>query len=373
MRAILATSLIFFLAAAPAAQAAPDIVVKPDRKPKVKIFLSEHANRADINDRDYVVRNAQGPRVVNVPSGFSLSRILEIAKVGTVKGYVEIAGEGVVLLDRPNMRSSPYTDGPPAIFEDEDGRITFLRPERKDGEPYNAKDVFTAGTGPLLITEHDEQLLDLKIKASETKIDPGDSVDFTAELTQPSGSNDEVEWTAQGRGDKTGESATYVFPDAGNFAVSATVTDGYDRRGEDTVEIQVGEPRPSDENQDGGGLNNNPYAPDTGAYTGPTGANFPDPSATGGRGSAADPLKVPDPGAAGVEVAGELLSETGVYLPPAPEELLGVRSGTPDEGTNWTVPGIALGATLVVGLLGFGAGREFEQLHRERLRRLLPI
>jgi len=66
------------------------------------------------------------------------------------------------------------------------------------------------------------------------------------------------------------------------------------------------------------------------------------------------------------------LSETGVYVPPAPEELVGVRTGTPDEGTNWTTPGIALGATLVVGLLGFGAGREFERVNVDRLRRLLP-
>ena len=59
-------------------------------------------------------------------------------------------------------------------------------------------------------------------------------------------------------------------------------------------------------------------------------------------------------------------------VPPPPEELVGVRTGTPDEGTNWTTPGIALGATLVVGLLGFGAGREFERVNVDRLRRLLP-
>ena len=33
---------------------------------------------------------------------------------------------------------------------------------------------------------------------------------------------------------------------------------------------------------------------------------------------------------------------------------------------------MACAATLVVGLLGFGAGREFERVNVDRLRRLLP-
>jgi len=375
MRLIIATCLIFVLGAG-TAHAAPDLVIKPDRKPKVRIFLDQHANKADVNNRKYVVRNAQGPRTVTVAKGFSLKTVLGIAGVKTVKGYVKIAGEAVVLLDRPNVRATPYADGPPVIYRDEEGRVIFLRPERRDGEKYNAKDVFGTKEGtPLVITEFDEQLLGLKISASETEIDPGDSVDFTAKLTQPSGSNAQIAWTATGQDGKSGTSVTYKFPDEGTFSVSARVTDENDRVGEDSVEIQVGDPVESDTNQDGGGLNNDLYAPDTGPYYGPGGAtpNFPDLPDTGARFPDQPPVKIPDPGDAGVQVTGELLSETGPYVPPAPEELVGARSGTPEQGASWTLPGIGLGASLVVGLLGFGAGREFEHLPVQRLRNLLPF
>ncbi len=372
MRAILVTSLIVALGAG-TAQAA-DVRVKPHNKGAQELDLSDYPNRADVHSETYVVRNSQGPREVFVENGFSIQKILQLARVGTVEGYVRIEGDGVVLLDRPNLRADAYDDGPPVFYEDDDGRIVFLRPER-DGDRNNAQDVFSSSKGPLVVTEYTEQLLKLRIEASDTEIDPGESVDFRATLQQDSGSNLEpdITWSATGLEGQTGRTASYEFPEEGTYSVTATVTDENENVGEDTVEIQVGDPVESDQNQTGGGLNNNFYAPDTGPYYGDPGASTPDYSTdvpdTGAGQSAA---KAPPQIQAGEEVSGELLSETGVYVPPAPEELVGVRSGTPDEGTNWTTPGIALGATMVVGLLGFGAGREFERVRIGRLRNLLP-
>ena len=371
-RIVVAAGLVLALGAS-TAQAA-DVRVKPHNKDSQALDLSDYPNRADVHNKTYVVRNNQGPHEVFVEQGFSIQKILQLGRAGTVEGHVRIEGDGVVLLDRPNLRADAYDDGPPVFYEDEDGQIVFLRPER-DGDPNNAKDVFSSTEGPIVITEYDERLLTLKIDASDTEIDPGDSVDFTATLQQDSGSSleSDITWNATGLEGQTGRAAMYEFPDEGNYSVSATVTDENDNVGEDTVEIQVGDPVESDLNQDGGGLNNNYYAPDTGSYYGGQGAATPDYSTdipdTGADQSAAKP---PPQIEAGEEVTGELLSETGVYVPPPPEELVGVRTGTPDEGTNWTTPGIALGATLVVGLLGFGAGREFERVNVDRLRRLLP-
>ncbi len=335
-------------------------------------------------DTTYTVR--KNGKLVSVPvkDGIAIRQLLE--ETNTDLGYTTLAfprpGGGALTLTREQIDSYE----PPVIYENDLRELWFLGAPAKDGV-VRAADHFQITKA--LRLEQTGAELEVGLKASRTKIDPGESVSFTATVKGgPADVSYRYSWnfdngeTATDDSSKRTAKRTHMFLKAGAHKVVVNVKIAGERRSDPSpvVKIQVGDPNASEKNREGGGTNTTGTA-DSGVATGSSGAG-----ATYGSGSTTtppvtppstptpspDPL-VPDIATSGSTVEGNLLADASD--PPATSILesaaKAARDGQrkhDDEADGAGVPEAALSIAGVLALLGLGAGIELRQGQSLRLR-----
>lgn len=362
----------------PAVAAAPGIevtIVKPDGK-SIPGFIAAEA-RQDM-DTDYTVRRSGKEERVNVTDGVSILSLLNHVEA-PIYDTVKIPGPGGgVTLTRGQVEAVP----PPGFFKDDaTGKTMFIGAPPFKGADYT-EDYFSVATSAVRITQDNDADLEVSVKASRTKIDPGQTVEFTATVS-PRGSY-RYDWTFEaGAGKKDGGSKVeHRFDEAGTYLVGVGVymsaTDP-DSDGGDGIRIQVGEPKKSDKNREGEGPNTDESAPQTGPYDesgGPTYDSAPDytpvPSTPTPPTPTPEPTE-PDITTSGTPVEGNLLADASE---PPPSNILesarrAARDGNPQDDANDGDVGVSEAAISIfaaLALLGLGAGMETRQGRLPRLR-----
>ncbi|HEX2070516.1 MAG TPA: PKD domain-containing protein [Thermoleophilaceae bacterium] len=346
----------------------------------------------------YTVRQRDGRTTrVLVEDGVSIRELLSATQTELGYGAVEIArpGGGVVKLTRKQIDAA--TPRPPVLYSDETGATWFLRSPTSSTD-VNAADHFRVTGSTLAIKQMDDELT-VEVKASRKRIEPGESIRFTVEVSGgPSDAEYLYEWNfndgerlADGRATETHE-----FVEAGTFRVLASVTIvGESRSDSGVVEVQVGDPAQSEKDREGGGTNETGTG-DSGALDGSTGGG----STYGDSGSTYTPSYTPPPASStpvtptppptpptptpkppkppgiatssGTTVEGNLLADAsdppGNILESAARA---ARDGNPrdDEADDGgSVPEAALSVAGALALLGLGAGIESRQGRLPRLR-----
>jgi len=307
--------------------------------------------------------------------GFSLSKVLEEA--GTPFNYYYLTvgrpGQSSVQLTKDQARSTTYT---PFVY-DGGGSVGFVWQSPPDGADYSF-----AVPEQLVVTLADESPIGIRLGASETKIEAGDTVDFKAVIAHPPNLQPDISWTfGDGRTvDEDTDAISHKFRSEGTYNVVVSAKDPYTGVGPSaSVEIQVGEKKKDDEDRKGGGDDERDDAPESGTSDGTGGAYGGTGSGTGGSGTPAPPVApgvtppIPDDqprderpdkpdreSASGDEVSGEVLQEAGAVAEPPVEkpeqekaERATLRSG--EDSGGFGVPGAALGGMTVLALLGVGA------------------
>ena len=398
-RALPAILLVALIACLPAFGARPGqievTIVKPDG-------TTEIVRTADVADPDidtsYRVRQADGTtQTVEVRDGISIRALL--AEVEAELGYAKVQfpnpNGGVVSLTRKQIDSVL----PPVLYADDAGATWFLRAPTGPTD-VNAGDHF-ALPGADLDLEQVGTVLTVEVEASRKKVDPGESVRFTASVSGgPAGADYTYDWVF-GDGKKQDDGGRVVrhrFEEEGSYKVVVGVSiDDAKRSDPGTVRVQVGDPKQSDEDREGGGDNGAAGAPDSGGSTGSDGGSSYDGGSTYTPSytpppvtstpvpptptppPAPKPPKPPDVATSGTTVEGNLLADVG---DPPPSGILesaaaAARDGNPkdDDGPDGAdVPEAALSIAGVLALLGLGAGIETRQGRLPRLRRpRLPL
>jgi hypothetical protein len=359
-----------------------EVEVEAPEGDKQQLLLSDVEN-PEISGR-YWVRSAAGqatPIDIARGQGISLRQVFE--QTHTDLGFRSIkiqAPGGVIELSRRDVESPNF---PPVFYLDAQGQVHFLVPSSGPTD-YNDKKYFPIAGTTFAVTQTGGELA-VKIKASRTKIEPGQSVTFTATAT-PSGSY-RYDWTFEpkvGRED-AGESVTHKFKKAGTYKVAVGVymsESDTDSAGSAGVRIQVGDPKESDKDREGGGDNTDSGAPSSGTYSGDGGSYTPSytpaPSVPSTPAPAPPPPPTPDPpdmpdiATSGTTVEGNLLADVS---DPPPSNILesaarAARDGNPkDPGPDGGgVSEAAVGIAGVLALLGLGAGIETRQGRLPRLR-----
>lgn len=325
------------------------------------VDLAELQGQEDAGDADH--------------QGFSLSKILEEA--GTPFNYYYLSvgrpGQSTVQLTKDQARSSSYT---PFVYESANA-VGFVWLSPPDGADYSF-----AVPDQLVVTLADESPIGIRLGASETKIEAGDTVDFKAVIAHPPNLQPDISWTFR---DGTTVSRdtdviSHKFKSEGTYDVVVSAVDPYTGIGPSaSVEIQVGEKKKDDEDRKGGGDDDRDDAPESGTSDGSGGSYDGTGAGTGGSGTPAPPVApgvtAPPPddqprderpdkpdreSASGQEVSGEVLQEAGAVAEVPVEkpekekaERATLRSG--DDSGGFGVPGAALGGMTVLALLGVGA------------------
>lgn len=342
----------------------------------------------------YTVRQRDGTTTkVEVEDGVSIRELLVDAQAELGYGTLEIPRPtgGVVKLTREQIDAA--VPRPPVIYSDATGATWFLR-SPADSTDVNAADHFQISTSALVLEQIAGELA-VEVEASRKKIDPGESIRFTAKVTGgPSDAEYTYEWDfddgkrlADGRA-----SETHRFTQEGAFKVLASVTiAGETRSDSGVVRVQVGDPKDSDKDREGGGDNGGAGAPDSGSSTGSDdgGSSYdsgtayapaytppptPTPVPPTPPPPTPEPPKPPDIATSGTTVEGNLLADVS---DPPPSSILesaarAARDGNPkdDDGPDGAdVPEAALSIAGVLALLGLGAGIETRQGQLPRLRR----
>jgi hypothetical protein len=308
----------------------------------------------DKEDETYTVKGQ--PRQV---TGVSLRKLLATAGVGF--GSWRSVEIGPAHMSKPEYRD--FGDTPPVFYVN--GGAKFLIPDRGGpngkvyGEPLTVESFAVEGG--------------VVVRPGSATIKVGESVSFTAE---PFGDLDprRYVWTLDGSDSKTGDEATFRFPSQGSYTVRVEAK-GEGEEASDTAQITV-DAKKSD-TDDGSGSTG---STDPGVYTPPaTDSDYPTPDTdiptTPDTTTPTTPT-TPDldpeaPGFSGIQVAGELMSATasppGAAGEEEPFELPAVGAGPePVDDPEFTVSGAALLVGSVLGLVGVGAGSEFERLHPRR-------
>jgi plastocyanin len=267
---------------------------------------------------------------------------------------------------------------------DATGKTMFIGYGAREVE---ARDYFEINTSGLRIKQVAEAQMSVSLKASRTKIDPGQSVTFTA-TARPRGTY-RYDWTLEPRvfEKDAGSTVTHQFDKEGTFRVVVGVYTSDDDRDSEpgTVTIQVGDPKQSDKDRDGGGDNTAAGAPSSGTSTGSSGAGSYDGSPTYAPSTPAPSTPTPPPTTpntppspdigltTGTPVTGNLLADAS---DPPPSNILesaakAARDGNPSEDSDAgaDVPEAALSIAGVLALLALGAGIENRQGRRRPLTR----
>lgn len=361
-------------------------IVKPDGE-QVSILLP---TADDDLSGIYRIRQADGSvKTVDATGGVSVYSLLKKARVSGPRGYEAVQiprpnGETITLTRNAVESSEPR---PPGFFTDDaTGKTMFVGFPLAGSREVPARDYFEISKSGLRITQVDKAEASVKLKASRTKIDPGEKVKFTATVS-PKGSY-RYDWALEPGvdDDDAGPSNSHRFKKAGKFKVVVTVYAG-DAGGEPAgfggVEIQVGDQKKSDKDRDGGGNNTADGAPSSGTTTGSSGAGTYDsgpaytpvpstpPPATPPATSQPDP---PDIATSGTPVEGNLLADVSE---PPPTNILesaarAARDGNKkddkaDDG-DVGVSEAAVSVFAALALLALGAGIETRQGRLPRLR-----
>ncbi|HEX2160451.1 MAG TPA: PKD domain-containing protein [Thermoleophilaceae bacterium] len=367
-------------------------IVKPDGT-RAPSFIASEADH-DLKGTRKVRQPDGSMTTVQIVDGISIYSLLE--KAGVQSGYdavefVRADGTGKVRLTREQVEGV----WPPGIFADDDtGAVMFIGAPPREGVDYvQARDYFELDGAALELTQLEDDV-EVEVDASRTRIEAGESVEFTVEV-EPEG-NYRYNWTFEpGVGSKdAGKTVTHRFKKAGRYKVAVgvyTAADEEHSAGDGGITIQVGDPRESDKNREGGGDNGAAAAPDSGAATGSDGAAAYTPSYTPSYTPPApstpvtptpptspptltpDPPKRPDIAtSSGTTVEGNLLADAS----DPPSNILesaarAARDGNPrdDEANHGGgVPEAALSVAGALALLGLGAGIETRQGRLPRLR-----
>ncbi len=348
-------------------------------------WLNEIKN-PEISGR-YWVRSAGGqatPIDIARGNGISLRQVFEQTATDLRYRTIKIqAPGGTIELSRTQVESPNY---PPVFYLDEQGQVHFLVPSTGPTD-YNSSRYFPVTDAAFRVTQTSSEL-EVKVKASRTKIDPGQSVTFTA-TAAPSGDY-RYDWTLEPgvERDDAGKTVTHKFKKAGTYQVAVGVymsESDTGAAGSAGVKIQVGEPKKSDKDREGGGDNTSSDAPSSGTYSGDGGSYTPSytptPSAPSTPAPAPPPAPTPEPSelpdiaTSGTTVEGNLLADVS---DPPPSNILesaarAARDGNPkDSGPDGGgVSEAAISIAGVLALLALGAGIETRQgrLPRPRLPR----
>jgi plastocyanin len=333
-------------------------------------------------DGAYKLRQANGTTSqVDVVDGVSIRKLL--AATESELNYVSVEFPGPdgrpVKLTRAQIDAA--VPRPPALYSDDTGATWFIRSPTSSTDA-NARDHFKLATSAITIDQADDDLK-VKVKASRTKIEPGESVSFTVEVS-PKGDY-RYNWTFEpGVGKKdAGRTPSHTFKEEGAYQVAVGVYVGPDAEsdGSDGIKIQVGDPKKSDKDREGGGDNTADGAPLSGTSTGSSGAGStydsgstytPVPSTPTPPTPTPEPTE-PDITTSGTPVEGNLLADASE---PPPSNILesarrAARDGNPQDDSNDGDVGVSEAAVSIfaaLALLGLGAGMETRQGRLPRLR-----
>ncbi|MEX1141632.1 MAG: PKD domain-containing protein [Thermoleophilaceae bacterium] len=362
-----AVALLGLIVSSALAQSGGEIVIEPaDGGEPVTLTLDDVDGSIDTQ---YPVRDAEGNtrRIAITPeNGAAVDDFLKAA--GLDEGYIYLE-VGRHRLSRMRVRSGQGQDGlVPALYFDERG-THFVRPLMGPDDE-NESDIVTVPAGAFLIRQSVDSTLRLKVKASKRKIAAGKSVTFEAVATGGGiGDKFEYEWRF-GDGSRTARTRVveHTFDDAGSYRVkvSAGTADDIVHGG---VKIEVGEPKESDVDREGGGTNDADGAPSSGSFDGDSGTGGYDTGSSGSFDYSTTDGYSPDPyepvGRSAPATSGEPTVEgnllADISTRPSAAAQAAARTGTPQENEPVDPAGVptaawALGGALA--LLGVGAGME---------------
>lgn len=339
------------------------------------VDLAGLQGQEDVDGVDYAIRSSSGTSTVTV-TGFSLNEVIAASGADTLSyTYLNVnrPGGGSVQLTNGQVRNSGSPDGPPVVYES-GADVGFIRPSIGDGDR-NAADSFRT-PGTLVVTLHSGTPIGIKLSASDTKVEAGDTVDFTAVITHPSSLQPDIGWSfGDGQRAVDVESVSHRFKASGTYYVVATAKDPDTGQGPSaSVEIQVGEKKKGGPDRHGGGEDKHDDAPDTGTSEGSGGdlSGTGSGALTGPSGGSGGPLgpvapvspnpepsdqRAQDP-PSGEQVRGQVLDDV-VVVPPAEQRQREAAAPTLRTGEERAggpgLSGAALGGITVAALLGFGA------------------
>lgn len=365
-------------------------IVSPEGKQEF-VLLNQIA--VPENYGTYPIRSRNGSttnEIVAKGDGISVRQLLEEKGLDISYGAVEIERpDGTKLvLDKDDVNSANYSP----TFYVKDGQLWFLRPST-GVDDYNAGDRFLVPNQAAVTLTQTPPALEVTVEASRERIEPGESIAFTATVEGgPSDAEYSYTWDFDdGKRVPDGRrKVTHTFAEAGTFRVLATAKIvGESRSDAGVVKIQVGDPKQSDKDREGGGDNGAAEAPDSGPVTGfdgsatytpsyapppVTSAPVPPAPAPTPTPPAPKPTKPPAVATSGATVEGNLLADVGDSPPSGilDSAARAARDGNPkdDDGPDGAgVPEAALSIAGVLALLGLGAGIETRQGRLPRLRR----
>lgn len=366
---LIAVAALLALAAFVApAQAAEVVVNGPDNTETIDL---EDIDEPDIDGVEYKVRASDGEITKEPVTGYSLAEVLAEAGFNSfaiATAEIERPNGTTISLgkDQVNNTGDYYgPDRPPAV-RIVDEKPAFIRSTDAPSDN-NAKDVFTVPSGALEITLTKNDAPVVEATASDYKVRAGDKINFVGKVLSDH-TNLDYRWSFGSQGTSVKLNPSFTFEKEGTYGVGFSATDpATGLEGFDTFNIEVGEPKESDEDRDGGGEEDDgdttgvvtpPYVP---PYIPPSYDPSDYPTGSTDIPKVSDGDKKPKPAPAGEQVEGELLDDTAAEaVTPAPEEEQAspvLQSGTPQEDDDGgpSVPGaVAAGAT-VLGLLGLGA------------------
>jgi hypothetical protein len=391
------------------------------------LSLDALAGSEDARERAYLVRSPAGEESRTV-TGFSLAAVLDAAGADPFGfSYLEVqrpVGGSVLLSRHQALDPGAFPEGPPVVYATPGG-TAFLRPA-VDGDDANGGDCFEAPQGVTIVLRKGSAL-QVRAKASAVRARPGQKVEFSASVERAgAGERLSYSWYFDDGGSASGPSASHSFARRGSYDVVVGVTaPGDDAGASAVVTVQVGAPAAGGPDRKGGGGNRAAGAPDSGAAGGasgpagggpsglaegrsgqsavgggPTADSAPAPEATGAPPAPAGPSPGATPASAapgehdssprgreaaagadpGRRVSGLLLSDSDRgERAPAPDSpaanQVAARTGTPHDGSGFSLPTAAWGLLASAGLLGAGALLEARGLPTRGLprpRRLAP-
>jgi hypothetical protein len=332
---------------------------------KGQVDVTVQRSNADVNEEMYNLPNGR-KRL----TGYSLEKVLRAAGVGK-EGWTRIFIGGVEVRSDEEFSGE---DVPVFALTDNDQNVEFWRPKK--------------GSKPAVRVQGSNLDMNYRVPIEITppldNPETGETIKFRADAPGRD-SQYEFEWNASSGETGTGTTFEYTFPSSpGRVQINVEATSNGNVEAEQTIGTPVKAP-PEEDSGDGG---SSTYTPPSGgygsgySYTPPAtdyDSNFPEYD-DGSDTTMPDAPKPPDPDETapledpGISVSGELLSATAP-LPPSSGDAGAAPPDEPDpeaaieEAEEISAPGALIGAGIVVGLLGLGAGREMETMRPRRLRR----
>lgn len=372
-----------FVAPAQAEFPGTEVTITSPEGDEQRVWLNELENPENFGT--YPIRNRNGTTTsVTVEKGDGISVRQVLADKGLEFEYstISIATSGRrIKLTKDQVNDPNYS---PTFYVDEDGQVWFLRPSTGAGD-YNAGDHFKI-TDSAIGIDQTPATLAVKLKASRTEIDPGETVSFTATVSGgPPGAQYRYIWNFDDgeRIPDGSRSESHEFAEACTCHVQVNVKIVGESRSDpsNVVKVQVGDPKESDKDREGGGDNTAAGAPSSGTSTGSSGAGSTydsGPTYTPVPSTPTPPTPTPEPTTpdittSGTPVEGNLLADVS---DPPPTNILesarrAARDGNPqDDATDGDV-GVSEAAVSIfaaLALLGLGAGIETRQGRLPRLR-----